>query len=59
MNIKAIELYNILNQYNEEELKELDVVIEPKRIFNNCLSDSEYATSIEEYPSHIRIIHKG
>lgn len=54
--IKAIDLYNVLKQYSQDELKELDVVIETDRGNHNQLGNSEYATMIEEYSSQIRII---
>jgi hypothetical protein len=57
-NIKAIDLYNVLKQYSQDELKELDIVIETNRGKHNQLGNSEYATIVEEYSSQIRIIQK-
>ncbi len=59
MNIKAIDLYKILKEYSEEELKNLDIVIETGRGSHNQLGKSEYANLIENYPSQIRIIQKN
>jgi hypothetical protein len=58
MNIKAIDIFNILKQYSESELKKLDIVIEIGRTKHNQLGKSEYATIVEEYPSQIRIANK-
>lgn len=59
MKYKAIDLYNTLKQYSEDELKSLNIVIEIDRSKHNQLGRSEYVTMIEEYPSHIRIINKS
>ena len=56
MQIKAIDLYNILEDYSVDALKELDIVIELNRKKDNTIGDNGYATLIEEYPSQIRII---
>lgn len=58
MNIKAYDLYNVLKEFSEEELKELNVVIEINRSARNQFGSSEYANLIEHYPSHIRILQK-
>jgi hypothetical protein len=58
LKIKAINLYNTLKQYSENELKEFDVVIEIGRNKHNQLGKSEYATLIEQYSSQIRIVNK-
>ena len=53
--IKAWELFKILNEYNYEQLKELDIAIEIDRENKASLGESRYAEGIEEYPSQIRI----
>ncbi|KOF56635.1 MULTISPECIES: hypothetical protein [Clostridium] len=58
LNLKAIELYNILKEYSEEELKDLNITIEINRGIHNQLGKSEYANLVEKYPSQIRIINK-
>lgn len=59
MKIKAIDLFNNLKEYTEEDLKKLNIVIEIGR--NNGRNEfgvSEYANDIENYESQIRIISK-
>lgn len=58
MVIKALDLFNNLKQYTEEELKELNVTIEVNRNKDGSLGQSEYANIIENYPSQIRIINR-
>lgn len=58
LNVKAIDLFNVLKQHSESELKKLDIVIEIGRAKHNKLGKSEYATLVEEYPSQIRIVNK-
>lgn len=58
MILKAIDLFNNLKEYNEEDLKLLDIVIELGRSEDNSLGKSEYASIIENYPSQIRIVSK-
>lgn len=55
--MKAIELYNILKNYTEEELKEIDLVVEPKRVYSNGLTAGHYVDKISEMSSQIRLIH--
>lgn len=55
MIIKALDLFNVLKEYNYNQLKELDVVIEINRTNRFDLGESRYADGIEEYPSQIRI----
>ena len=53
--INAWELFNVLKEYNYEQLKDLDIVIEIDREDNSSLGESRIAQGIEEYPSQIRI----
>lgn len=46
--IKAIDLYNIMKQYTEDELKEIDIVIEPNRKYKNGLTEAHYVDKIEK-----------
>ena len=55
--IKAIELYNIMKQYTEEELKEIDIVIELNRKYKNELTEAHYVDKIEEFTTQIRLVH--
>ena len=57
MTIKAIELYNIMKDYTEEELKEIDIVIEPNRVYKNGLTEGYYVDEINEMYNQIRLIH--
>lgn len=53
--INAWELFNVLKEYDYEQLKDLDIVIEIDREDNSSVGESRYAKGIEEYPSQIRI----
>ena len=53
--INAWELFNILKEYDYEQLKDLDIVIEIDREDSSSVGESRYAKGIEEYPSQIRI----
>ena len=53
--INALELFNVLKEYNYEQLKDLIIVIEIDREGNSRLGESRIAQGIEEYPSQIRI----
>ena len=53
--INAWELFNVLKEYNYEQLKDLIIVIEIDREDNSSVGESRYAKGIEEYPSQIRI----
>ena len=53
--INALELFNVLKEYNYEQLKDLNIVIEIDREDNSSLGESRIAEGIEEYPSQIRI----
>ena len=53
--INALELFNVLKEYNYEQLKDLNIVIEIDREDNSSLGESRIAQGIEEYPSQIRI----
>ena len=53
--INAWELFNVLKEYNYEQLKDLNIVIEIDREDNSSLGESRIAQGIEEYPSQIRI----
>lgn len=55
--MKAIELYNIMKDYTEEELKEIDIIIEPNRIYKNGLTEAYYVDKIESMNNQIRLIH--
>ena len=55
--IKAIDLYNIMKHYTEEELKEIDVVIEPNRIYKNGFTEAHYVDKIEKLTRQIRLVH--
>lgn len=55
--MKAIELYNIMKDYTEEELKEIDIVIEPNRVYKNGLTEAHYVDKIESMSNQIRLIH--
>ena len=55
--MKAIELYNIMKDYTEEELKEIDIVIEPNRVYKNGLTEAYYVDKIESMSNQIRLIH--
>ena len=55
--MKAIELYNIMKDYTEEELKEIDIVIEPNRVYKNGLTEAHYVDKIEKLTRQIRLIH--
>lgn len=55
--MKAIELYNIMKDYTEEELKEIDIIIEPNRIYKNGLTEGYYVDKIESMSNQIRLIH--
>lgn len=59
MNLKAIELFNILKEYTEEELREMDIVIEIGRKYKNIIGDCpiEYANLIDEMEGQIRLIY--
>ena len=52
----ALDLFNILKDFSEEELKDMRVVLEQGRKHKKILSDSEYANRIELYDSQIRLI---
>lgn len=58
MKINALNLMNILKNYNDKELEKLNIVIEQDRNYYEKLGKSEYATDIEVYDNQIRIIHK-
>ena len=53
--INAWELFNVLKEYNYEQLKDLNIVVEIDREDNSSVCESRYAKGIEEYPSQIRI----
>ena len=53
--INAWELFNVLKEYNYEQLKDLIIVIEIDREDNSNLGESRLAEGIEEHPSQIRI----
>ena len=53
--INALELYNVLKEYNYKQLKDLNILIEIDREDNSSLGESRIAEGIEEYPSQIRI----
>ena len=53
--INAWELFNVLKEYNYEQLKDLIIVIEIDRVDDVNLGESRLAEGIEEHPSHIRI----
>lgn len=55
--MKAIELYNIMKDYTEDELKEIDIVIEPNRKYKNGLTEAHYVNKIERLTRQIRLIH--
>ena len=55
--IKAIDLYNIMKQYTEDELKEIDIVIEPNRKYKNGLTGAHYVAKIEKLTRQIRLVH--
>ena len=55
--IKAIDLYNIMKHYTEEELKQIDIVIEPNRKYKNELTEAHYVDKIEKLTRQIRLIH--
>ena len=55
--IKAIDLYNIMKQYTEDELKEIGMVIEPNRKYKNGLTEAYYVDKIEKLTRQIRLIH--
>ena len=55
--IKAIDLYNIMKQYTEDELKEIDMVIEPNRKYKNGLTEAYYVDKIEKLTKQIRLVH--
>ena len=55
--MKAIELYNIMKDYTEEELKEIDIIIEPNRIYKNGLTEAYHVNKIESMSNQIRLIH--
>lgn len=55
--MKAIELYNIMKDYTEEELKEIDIVIEPNRVYKNGLTEAHYVDKIEKLTRQIRLVH--
>ena len=55
--MKAIELYNIMKDYTEEELKEIDIIIEPNRIYKNGITEAYHVNNIESVSNQIRLIH--
>lgn len=55
--MKAIKLYEVLKEYTEEELKQLDLVIEIGRKYNNILGEGFNVDKINEFSSHIRLIN--
>lgn len=55
--MKAIELYNIMKDYTEEELKEIDIIIEPNRIYKNGITEAYHVNKIESMSNQIRLIH--
>ncbi|MGL4850887.1 MAG: hypothetical protein ACRC28_18530 [Clostridium sp.] len=55
--INALELRDILMEYDSEELSRMKVVIEMGRERRNLLSEAEYVNKIEEYECHFRLIH--
>ena len=55
--MKAIELYNIMKDYTEDELKEIDIVIEPNRKYKNGLTEAYHVNNIEKLTRQIRLIH--
>lgn len=55
--MKAIELYNIMKDYTEEELKEIYIIIEPNRVYKNGLTEAYHVNKIESMSNQIRLIH--
>ena len=53
--INAWELFNVLKEYNYEQLKDLNIVIEIDRVDDLILGESRLAEGIEDHPSQIRI----
>ena len=53
--INALELFNVLKEYDYEQLKDLIITIEIDRVNDLCFGESRLAEGIEEHPSHIRI----
>ena len=53
--INAWELFNVLKEYNYEQLKDLNIVIEIDREDDLSLGESRCANGIEEHPSQIRM----
>ena len=53
--INGWQLFNVLKEYNYEQLKDLIIIIEIDRVNDLCLGESRLAEGIEEHPSHIRI----
>ena len=53
--INGWELFNVLKEYNYEQLKDLIIVIEIDRVDDLILGESRLAEGIEEHPSQIRI----
>lgn len=46
-----------MKQYTEDELKEIDIVIEPNRKYKNGLTEAHYVNKIERLTRQIRLIH--
>lgn len=57
--VNALELFNVLKEYNYEQLKDLIIVIEIDREDKSILGESRIAQGIEEHPSQIRIYSCG
>ena len=46
-----------MKQYTEDELKEINMVIEPNRKYKNELTEAHYVDKIEKLTRQIRLIH--
>ena len=53
--INGLDLFNVLKEYNYEQLKDLIIVIEIDRVDDLRLGESRIVKGIEEHPSQIRI----
>ena len=53
--INGWQLFNVLKEYNYEQLKDLIIVIEIDRVDELILGESRLANGIEVHPSQIRI----
>ena len=46
-----------MKDYTEEELKEIDIIIEPNRIYKNGITEAYHVNNIESMSNQIRLIH--